>query len=90
METELRNKVLRLAALLREWKAENTVVLRLDPGVSWARYCLISTCNSLTHMRGILNHLRSGFSEEELWNMLRYIPRQGDPWCPVDLGDVVL
>ncbi len=54
---------MQLAALLREWKAENTVALRLDAGVSWASYCVIATCNSLTHMRGILGQLRGLFCE---------------------------
>ncbi|WGK68833.1 ribosome silencing factor [Candidatus Haliotispira prima] len=95
----MKNSVVQLAASVQEWKGENTLALRLDPCVSWAAYCVITTCNSQTHMRGILRLLRDELHRE---NELCYLGTVGLPvyhlprhpkdasWCPVDMGAVVL
>ena len=94
MKTELRNSVLQLARLLQELKGEDTIAVRLEPSVSWASYCIISTCNSVTHMHGILGRLRKEliFEDSELrWNVCA-LSRQLEytSWFPIDLGLIVI
>ena len=99
MEDELKSKVLHLANLLEEWKGEVTVALHLQPSVSWAQYCLISTCNSITHIRGILANLRDALRDQKLFqenifSMPRYLKKEDiapqTNWHIVDLGPVIL
>lgn len=93
METELHNSVVELANYLREWKGEDVVVLQMEPSVSWADYCVIATCHSLTHTRGILRQLRSLLHEEAaLPAFYRYsLPRTFDAaWCLLDMGSLIV
>ncbi len=93
MKTELYNDILQLGHLLQEWRGENTIALHLEPSVSWAKYCLISTCNSLTHMQGILNNLRSVLHDEmSMFKLAYHLPRnlENFSWLPIDLGPVVV
>lgn len=96
METEWHNSAVELANYLKEWKAENVMAVQLAPSVSWADYCVIATCYSLTHTRGILRQLRSLLRENAalsaLSGSLHTLGALGEDsgWCLVDMGPLVV
>ena len=91
METELRDSAVELAHYLKEWKGENVVALQLEPSVSWASYCVIATCHSLTHACGILRQLRSLLRENTAFPAVSGLPHPEDAaWCLIDMGPLVV
>ena len=91
METEWDNSAVELAHCLKEWKAENVMALQLESSVSWASYCVIATCHSLTHTRGILGQLRSLLRESSAFPDVSGLPHPEDAaWCLIDMGPIVI
>ena len=93
METEWDNSAVELANYLKEWKAENVMAVQLAPSVSWADYCVIATCYSLTHTRGILRQLRSLLRENAALSAFYGAPHtlgEDSGWCLGDMGPLVV
>lgn len=86
----LRIEVEELKDFLITVKGEDVVALALDEKITWARYCLICTCNSLTHMRGVFVQVKDRLEERGFEILSPQNKLLEDSWCLVDAGSLVL
>lgn len=90
MSDKHREAVLRIATLLEDAQARDTIALDVRESCGFADYFVIATVNSQGHLRGLIVQLDELFDELDL---VPLHPRRRDSqigWVLIDLGFAVI
>ncbi len=90
-KTKTAEAAVAVGKLLRDYKANNVVVLDITGRNSWADFFVIATVSSATQSQGLQRQVLSEIKDLglELRPARRKIP-DGDEWVLIDLGDVIV
>jgi ribosome-associated protein len=82
---------LELAALIREHRGEDVVVMDLREIKTWTDFFVIATVSSNTHLAGLQRHIKD-YAREKGLTILRRHKKTGisDEWNLTDLGNIVI
>jgi len=88
---KLAERAMATAKLLHEHKGIDSVVLDLRALNAWTDFYVITTVSSVTHLQGLLRHIRE-FADQEGIQILRRQKKmgEGDEWNLADLGGIVV
>ncbi|GHV78523.1 ribosomal silencing factor RsfS [Spirochaetia bacterium] len=80
-----------LAALIREHRGEDVIVMDLREINYWTDFFVIATVSSNTHMTGLQRHIKD-YAREKGMTILRGHRKTGadDEWNLTDLGNIVI
>lgn len=79
-----------IARFITEQKGEDTVVLDVSEISGWADAFIISTVNSLGHLRGVARELWDYLNELRVTVINRHKQVGDDGWELIDCGDIVI
>jgi ribosome-associated protein len=82
---------LELAALIRDHRGEDVIVMDLREINYWTDFFVIATVSSNTHLQGLQRHIKDYAREREM-DILRRSRKTGadDGWNLTDLGNIVI
>ncbi|GHV74479.1 ribosomal silencing factor RsfS [Spirochaetia bacterium] len=82
---------LELAALIREHRGEEVIVMDLREINYWTDFFVIATVSSNTHLQGLQRHIKD-YAREKGMTILRGHRKTGadDEWNLTDLGNIVI
>jgi ribosome-associated protein len=82
---------LELAALIREHRGEEVIVMDLRGINYWTDFFVIATVSSTTHLQGLQRHIKD-YAREKGIAILRGRRKTGadDEWNLTDLGNIVI
>jgi ribosome-associated protein len=82
---------LELAALIRDHRGEEVMVLDLREINHWTDFFVVATVTSNTHLQGLQRHIRD-YAREKGIPILRGHRKTGadDEWSLTDLGNIVI
>ena len=79
-----------MAAVIEEHKGEDTLVIDVSDQSSWTDYFIISTVNSVGHLKGVVRHVKQYLRDRDLEIRHRHKRMAEDGWELIDCGDVVI
>ena len=88
MEESVKNKVLAIARLLDEHKAEDTMVLNVAN--SWTDFFIITTVRSQVHLKGLVRRLADFFAVNHIEALNRHKNVGESGWVLIDCGEFVV
>ena len=82
---------LELAALIREHRGEDVIVMDLREIKTWTDFFVLATVSSNTHLQGLQRHIKD-YPREKGIPILRGHRKTGgdDEWNLTDLGNIVV
>ena len=85
-----RDHAIKIAELLAEHLAIDTIVLDVSATSTWTNYFVICTVRSQTHLKGLMEHINGYFHEHKIQklNSLKNSVDQG--WVLIDCGTIVI
>ncbi|MBN2049511.1 MAG: ribosome silencing factor [Spirochaetales bacterium] len=89
-DTVKTNLVTDLAKLLEEHRGTDVLALDLRAVCSWTDYFIITTTSSQTHVKGILKHIRTFLSSQNLEILHRQKHVEEEGWILIDCGFTVI
>jgi ribosome-associated protein len=87
---EMKRAALALAEEISSHKGENTVLIDLTGKSSWTDYFLISTVNSLGHLKGMVRNVKERLAELGVELLQRHKRIGEDGWELIDCGFLVI
>ena len=86
-----RTTALELAALIREHRGEEVIVMDLREINYWTDFFVIATVTSTAHLQGLQRHIKD-YAREKGLTILRGHRKTGadDEWNLTDLGNIVI
>ena len=85
-----KEKIIKVAEFINELKGINTVVLDLASYNAWTDYFIITSVNSVTHLRGIYNNIQEIFHELSIEPFSRQKKIDNENWVLIDCGYFVI
>jgi ribosome-associated protein len=79
-----------IAALIEDHKGEDTMVIDVSDQSSWTDYFIISTVNSVGHLKGVVRHIKQYLRDRDLEIRHRHKRMAEDGWELIDCGNVVI
>jgi ribosome-associated protein len=82
---------LELAALIRDHRGEDVIVMDLREINYWTDFFVIATVSSNTHLQGLQRHIKD-YAREKGMEILRWSrkTKADDEWNLIDLGNIVI
>jgi len=90
MRKEINDKAQAIAGFLNDHKGINTVVIDISEECSWADCFIITTVNSLGHLRGLAHELWGFLAQLGLEVTNRHKSPGNDGWELIDCSDIVI
>jgi len=90
IEKERQEIIQEIARFITDHKGEDTVVLDVSEVSGWADAFIISTVNSLGHLRGLARELWDVLNEKGVQVINRHKQVGDDGWELIDCGDIVI
>lgn len=87
---ELRKKALAVGRFLEEHKGIDTTVVDVTGRCNWADFFVITTVNSIGHLRGLVSEIWEVINQENLEVRNRHKSPGIDGWELIDCGDIVI
>ena len=81
---------LEVGQLIDEHKGENTVVIDVREQSSWTSFFVISTVNSVGHLKGLTRHIKNFLREKDVNVLHRHKRIAEDGWELIDCGFIVI
>jgi ribosome-associated protein len=86
-----KEKVIKVAEFINELKGINTVALDLTSYNGWTDYFIITTVNSITHIRGMYSNIQEIFNELSIEPFFRQKKKiDNESWVLIDCGYFVV
>ena len=85
-----KEKVIKVAEFINELKGINTVVLDLTSYNAWTDYFIITTANSVTHLRGMYGNIQEIFDKLSIEPFFRHKKLDNENWVLIDCGYFVV
>lgn len=84
-------KAIEIAKLMQDGKGQDVVLIDISGMNSWTDYFVIATVTSSTQQQGLYKQIKDYIKQNDLEIHLtnRKLP-DGDDWCLVDLGAIVV
>jgi ribosome-associated protein len=79
-----------IAREIAERKGEKTILIDLGGVSSWTDFFLISTVNSLGHLKGLVKNVKEKLSEMDIEILHRHKRLAEDGWELIDCGYLVI
>ncbi len=79
-----------IAQFITDNKGEDTVVIDVSEVSGWADCFIVSTVNSIGHLKGIAKQLWDFLHERDLTVINRHKNVAGDGWELIDCGNIVI
>ena len=90
MKEEIKKKAQAIEQFLNDHKGLNTVVVDVSEQCTWTDCFIITTVNSLGHLRGLARELWSFLEEQGLSVVNRHKTPGDDGWELIDCSDIVI
>src|SRR6056297_3195690 len=71
-------------------KSENTVVIDVSEQSSWTDYFVITTVNSMGHLKGLARNIKNFLTERDIPILRRHKRIADDGWELIDCGFMVI
>jgi ribosome-associated protein len=85
-----RDAALEVGQLIDDHKGENTVVIDVREQSSWTSFFVISTVNSVGHLKGLTRQIKNFLSEKDVNVLHRHKRIAEDGWELIDCGFMVI
>src|SRR6056297_3857851 len=85
-----RDAAVEVGRMIDEHKGNNTVVIDVHEQSSWTSFFVISTINSVGHLKGLTRQLKSLLSEQDVNVLHRHKRIAEDGWELIDCGFMVI
>lgn len=85
-----RDVALEVGQLIDEHKGENTVVIDVREQSSWTSFFVISTVNSVGHLKGLTRNIKNFLREMDVNVLHRHKRIAEDGWELIDCGFMVI
>ncbi|WP_010259573.1 ribosome silencing factor [Treponema primitia] len=86
-----KSAALELAALLKEHRGENVIVMDLREINYWTDFFVVATVSSNTHLQGLQRHIKDYAREKGIEILRRHRKTSADDeWNLTDLGNIVI
>ncbi len=76
--------------MIDEHKGENTVVIDVREQSSWTSFFVISTVNSVGHLKGLTRRIKNFLTEKDVNVLHRHKRIADDGWELIDCGFMVI
>ncbi|PIE97360.1 MAG: ribosome silencing factor [Treponema sp.] len=90
-EINFHDAAIQIGKMLKDYKAEDVVVLDLKDKNIWTDYFIIATVSSATHSKGLEKHI---YEETQELNLTEYRTTrkrpEGNEWRLIDLSGIVI
>ena len=80
----------RICDFITEQKGVDTVLLDVSGNCSFADFFVISTVNSMGHLKGVVHELWSFLADQGLEVADRHKSPEADGWLLIDCGDIII
>lgn len=87
---KIKEVAVEIGRLLDMHKSKNTVVIDVSAQSSWTDYFVITTVNSMGHLKGLVKHIKSFLSEKDIDVLHRHKRIAEDGWELIDCGFMVI
>ena len=85
-----RDVALEIGQVIDEHKGADTVVIDVREQSSWTSFFVISTINSVGHLKGLTRHIKNFLREKDVNVLHRHKRIAEDGWELIDCGFVVI
>jgi len=85
-----RDAAIEIGRMIDEHKGNNTVVINVHEQSSWTSFFVISTINSVGHLKGLTRQLKNLLSEQNVNVLHRHKRIAEDGWELIDCGFMVI
>ena len=85
-----KEKVIKIAEFLNELKGIDTVVLDITSYNTWTDYFIITTANSVAHLRGMYSNIQEIFDKLSVEPLFRRKKLDNENWVLIDCGYFVV
>lgn len=85
-----RNNAILFAKILEEKKAKDTIILDIKKISIIADYFIISTAQSTTHCKTLINTITKKAKEYNIKKNLNYEGNEYTGWVLIDCGDIII
>ncbi len=85
-----RDVALEVGQMIDEHKGESTVVIDVREQSSWTSFFVISTVNSVGHLKGLTRHIKNFLTEKDVNVLHRHKRIAEDGWELIDCGFMVI
>jgi ribosome-associated protein len=79
-----------IAQFITDHRGEETVVIDVSEVSGWADCFIVSTVNSVGHLKGVAKELWQFLIERDITVINRHKNVAGDGWELIDCGDIVI
>jgi ribosome-associated protein len=79
-----------MGRLIDMHKGDDTVVIDISEQSSWTDYFIISTVNSLGHLKGMVRHIKNHLRDKNIPMLHRHKRVTDEGWELIDCGFVVI
>ena len=79
-----------IARVIHEHRGEDTIVIDVSEQSSWTDYFVISTVNSVGHLKGVVRHVKQHLRDADVDILHRHKRMAEDGWELIDCGYVVI
>jgi len=79
-----------IGKLIDDHKGTNTVVIDVSEQSSWTNYFVISTVNSIGHLKGLVKHIKNFLRVRDVNILHRHRRLAEDGWELIDCGFMVI
>lgn len=90
MDAKEKELVSEIANFITDNKGEDTVVIDVSEVSGWADCFIVSTVNSVGHLKGVAKELWNFLAERDLTVINRHKNVAGDGWELIDCGNIVI
>ena len=85
-----RDVAMEVGQMIDERKGENTVVIDVHEQSSWTSFFVISTVNSVGHLKGLTRQIKNFLTEKDVNVLHRHKRIAEDGWELIDCGFMVI
>ncbi|MFW5711603.1 MAG: ribosome silencing factor [Spirochaetia bacterium] len=85
-----RDAAMEVGQMIDEHKGENTVVIDVREQSSWTSFFVISTVNSVGHLKGLTRRIKNFLTEKDVNVLHRHKRIADDGWELIDCGFMVI
>ncbi|MGC9312384.1 MAG: ribosome silencing factor [Sediminispirochaetaceae bacterium] len=79
-----------IGKIIDSHKGQDTVVIDVSEQSSWTNYFVISTVNSMGHLKGLVRHIKNFLREKDVNIIHRHRRLAEDGWELIDCGFMVI
>ena len=90
MDEKSKMIVSEIAQFITDNKGEDTVVIDVSEVSGWADCFIVSTVNSIGHLKGVAKELWKFLADRDISVINRHKNVAGDGWELIDCGDIII